>query len=158
MIINITKELLQTCLNVLTLSYEAGAIAFGQTEQNCPYRGRTRLPLEKLEEEFNNECLMYAYLINDEMVGFLSLSIFGDTLGINDIAILPTFQNKGFGSELLFFAKNKAKELNCVKIRLGMINDNLQLKKWYERYGFNTVRLRKYEAVSYTVGTMELYL
>ena len=158
MIIDVKKELLPICLNILKASYEDSAISYGMTEENCPYRGRTRLPLEKLEEEFSNDSTMYAYLLNDEIVGFLSLSVVSNELKINDIAIIPDFQNKGFGNELLSFSKDKARELNCTKITLGMVNDNLQLKKWYERYGFKTIRLKKFDAVSYTIGIMECLL
>jgi len=79
-------------------------------------------------------------------------------MGINDIAILPEYQDKGFGSELIQFAKEMARRHGCEKLKLGMVDDNVRLKKWYEKHGFHTARLVKYEAVTYTVGRMELSL
>lgn len=160
MIKPITEINLIDCLNIMKMSYEEGALKFGQTEENCPYRGRTRLPLDELRREFLEGCLMYGYFYEDMIVGFLSLTVFNDssTMGINDIAILPEYQSKGFGSELIQFSKEEAKRLNCEKLRLGMIADNLQLKKWYEKHGFKTVRLVKYDTVTFTVGKMELVL
>ncbi|MGN0478754.1 MAG: GNAT family N-acetyltransferase, partial [Hominenteromicrobium sp.] len=70
----------------------------------------------------------------------------------------PAYQNRGFGSQLLRFALEKAKTLHCGKIALGMVHDNVPLRSWYEKQGFETVSLKKFEKVSYTVGTMEYRL
>ncbi len=56
------------------------------------------------------------------------------------------------------FAKEEAKRRNCDKIVLGMVHDNIPLRNWYEKLGFHTIELKKYEKVNYTVGTMELLL
>ena len=159
MIKPITKSDLSNCLDILKTGYEDGAIRFGQTEENCPYRGRTRLPLSELEKQFLEGCQMYGYYYDDKLVGFLSLEFFhDDSMGINDLAILPEYQNNGFGSELIQFSKETAYQHKCVKIRLGMIDDNAKLKKWYEKHGFSTVRLVKYDMVTYMVGKMEFIL
>ena len=158
MIKPITKPELSECLYILTTAFEAGAVRFGQTEENCPYRGRTRLPLSVFEKEFLDGFKMYGYLYNDKLIGFLSLSFSDGTMAINDIAILPEHQNSGFGSALMQFAKEEAAKHKCAKIRLGMIDDNTELKNWYEKHGFKTVKLIKYEMVSYMVGKMELVL
>jgi len=78
MIKAIIKSDLSGCLNILKTSYEDGAIRFGQTEENCPYRGRTRLPLTELEKELLEDCKMYGYFYNDKLIGFLSLVFFDD--------------------------------------------------------------------------------
>ena len=155
MIKPITKSDLSDCLNILKMSYEDGAIRFSQTEENCPYRGRTRLPLSELEREISEGCQMYGYIHNNELVGFLSLIFADDVMGINDIAILPEYQNNGFGNALMRFSKEEAVKRKCKEIRLGMIDDNIQLKKWYEKHGFKTVSLVKYDLVTYNVGKMK---
>ena len=154
MIRAVTREELPVCLNVLRESYEASAVTFGMTEENCPYRGRTSLPLSVLEQEFE-VCRMYAYVLEEKIVGVLSLQQEGTMLHLNDIALLPEEQGKGFGTKLIGFAIAQVKELDCTGIRLGMVHDNLRLRKWYESFGFETVKLNKYDKVTYTVGTME---
>jgi len=158
MIKPITESDLNDCLYVLKMGFEAGAIKFGQTEENCPNRGRTRLPLSELKKEYHEGSQMYGYFYNDKLVGFLSLSFSDERMGINDIVVLPEHQNKGFGTSLMNFAKDEAKKRKCNKIRLGMIDDNIHLKNWYEKHGFKTVELIKYETVAYMVGKMELVL
>jgi len=154
MIRPIAEADLSDCLDILKASYEASAITFGMTEDNCPYRGRTRLPLSELQKEFGN-CQMYGYYNNDCLVGFLSLADFHDgSMGINDLAILPEYQCNGFGSEMIRFAKEEARRHGCSILRLGMIDENARLKKWYESHGFHTTRLEKYEKVTYHGGKM----
>ena len=98
---------------------------------------------------------MYGYYKKDKLVGFLSLSFVEDIMKINDLAILPEHQSCGFGSELMLHAKEEAERQKYKKISLGMIDDNLQLKKWYEKHGFKTKKLVKYDTVTYFVGEME---
>ena len=158
MIVPIHREQLSECLDVLKESYEKTAVRFGMTEENCPYRGGTRLPYAALEEEYKNGFMMYGYVYGGEIVGFLSMSVEEPKAYIQDIAIRPAYQNRGFGSQLLRFALEKAKTLHCEKIALGMVHDNVPLRSWYEKQGFETVSLKKFEKVSYTVGTMEYRL
>ena len=158
MIKPIKIEKLQECLNILKQGYEHTAVTFGMTEENCPYRGRTCLPYQVFEDEFKNGYLMYGYICNDEIVGFLSLLVEEEVMNINDIVILPEYQNSGIGSQLMQFAIEKADDLKCSRITLGMVYDNLSLRNWYEKKGFQTIKVIKFQTVNYTVGTMELIL
>ena len=158
MIVPIKKEHLHKCLEIMKLGYEDIAVKFGMTEDNCPYRGRTRLPYHIIEDEYDSGCFMYGYVYGGELVGFLSILVKDHEMHINDIVILPAYQNNGFGSALMQFAKEEAKLRNCDRIVLGMVHDNIPLRNWYEKIGFSTAKLQKYEEVSYTVATMELLL
>lgn len=154
----IRKEQLPICLDILKKSYENTAETFGMTEENCPYRGRTRLPLYIFEKEFDDGYLMYGYIHDNQVVGFLSVLLRDGELCIQDIAILPDHQNNGYGSELFLFAKEIAINSKCKRISLGMVYDNIQLRKWYQNRGFHTINLVNFEKVRYTVGIMELSL
>ena len=158
MVERIKREQLPACLDILKTSYENTAVTFGMTEENCPYRGRTRLPLQVFEKEFDDGHMMYGYMNGNQLVGFLSMKLNGKELAIQDIAILPRYQSSGFGTELFLFAKEIAKQSNCETISLGMVYDNIPLRKWYQKHGLKTVKLKKFEKVSYTVGIMELKL
>ena len=158
MIKPIRREQLPVCLEILKSSYEKTAVTFGMTEENCPYRGRTRLPLDVFEKEFDDGYFMYGYVRENQIVGFLSIQKKENEWDIQDIAVLPEYQNRGYGSELFHFAKEIAAKSNCRKISLGMVYDNIPLRKWYQDRGFEVVKLTNFEKVSYTVGIMELSL
>jgi len=155
MIKSIIRSELRECLDVLKAGYEDIAIKFGMTEDNCPYRGRTRLPFVEFEKEFLTGYQMYGYFFQEKLVGFLSLVFKENRMDIHDLAILPEYQNNGFGSDLMRFAKEKAAERKCERIMLGMIDDNKRLKDWYEKHGFITIDQKRFDTVTYTVGKME---
>ena len=151
----VKREQLPACLEILRNSYEATAVRFGMTEENCPYRGRTRLPLSELEREYDEGAWMVGYLVDGELVGFLSLQQEGRTLHIQDLAIVPERQSRGYGSALLRYAEARAVERGCEKLSLGMVHDHEALRGWYEHQGFSTVQVRCFEKVRYGVGLME---
>ena len=158
MIKRITKEDLIECLNVFHKGYETVAFEFGLTEENCPDRGRASLQIEKLKAEFEKGTLMFGYILDGKMVGYLGMTMFDDVCGLDDIIVLPEYRHHGYGTELIEFCKTKAKELGATKIRLGMIDDNKKLRKWYEDNGFINVGYKQYEGSPYIVGKMECSL
>lgn len=156
MIESIRRDQLPICLDILSRSYENTAVTFGMTEENCPYRGRTRLPLQVFEKEYDEGYLMYGYVYDNQIVGFLSMYLKENELCIQDIAVLPDCQNSGYGSELFLFAKETAQKFHCSKITLGMVYDNTTLRNWYHKLGFKTVDMIHFEKINYIVGMMEL--
>jgi ribosomal protein S18 acetylase RimI-like enzyme len=155
----ISKPELPDCLNIFHRGYETVAAEFGLTEENCPDRGRASLPMEKLLSAFESGTAMFGYYVGDTLVGYLGMKMLGaGVCGLEDIIVLPEYRGNGYGEELLDFCKRKAKEFGACKIRLGMIDDNKRLRKWYEDNGFVNVGYKKYEGAPFTVGKMECVL
>lgn len=158
MITEMGKARLMECLQVIHRGYEPVAVQFGLTNDNCPYRGRADLPLTVLQQEFLAGIKMYGYQVENNIVAFVSINVNKDAIKINDIVVLPEYWNKGIGTALLEFVKDRAAELELSKITLGMIDDNRVLKKWYEKNGFRNIGYVKYPKAPFTVGNMELIL
>ena len=155
MIKPITRADLPACLTVFHEGYETVAIEFGLTEENCPDRGRASLPFAKLEAMYDAGTLMFGYYVDDMLVGYLGMTSRDDVCGIDDLSVLPEHRHKGYGKTLLDFGKAKAVSLGASKIRLGMIDDNKRLRKWYEENGFVTVAYKQYDGAPFLVGKME---
>ena len=146
---------LPVCLEVIQKGFETVELEFGITVE----RGWASLPYEKLTAKFESGILMFGYFANNKMVGYLSMEMFeNDVCRLDGIVVLPEYRKKGYGKKLLDFCKLKAKELGANKIRLGMIDDNKRLRKWYEENGFTNVGCKKYDNAPYTVGKMECVL
>lgn len=159
MIKRIIKSELPACLDVFHKGYETVAIEFGLTEENCPDRGRASLPFDKLVAEFEKGTMMFGYFSDNIIVGFLGMKMQeGGICKLDDIIILPEYRQLGYGKKLLNFCKEKARELGAGKIRLGMIDDNKRLRKWYEENGFINIGYKKYDGAPFTVGGMECTL
>ena len=74
----------------------------------------------------------------DDVVRFVSSRIDNEKkeLMIYDFMIRQEFQGKGFGTELMEFVLNKAKELKLDQIRLWLDDVNTVAKKLYQKFGF----------------------
>ena len=156
MIIQITKSDLHDCLSIIRRGFETVADELGLTDENCPDRGGASLTYGKLLAEFESGVMMFAYYSDGTPVGFLAMKMYdGGYCGINNIVVLPEYRHNGYGRELLEFCKQRAVDLGARKIRFGMIDDNMQLKKWYEDNGFVTVEHKNYDGAPFTVGKME---
>ena len=156
MIRAVDKSDLTDCLAVFHRGYETVAAEFGLTEENCPDRGRASLPMEKLISEFENGTMMFCYTLDGKVIGYLGMKMIEPGIcGLDDIIVLPEYRQRGYGKELLNHCKQEAKKLGANKIRLGMIDDNRKLRKWYEDNGFINIGYKSYEGAPFTVGKME---
>ena len=158
MIRAVIKDDLWNCLTVFHKGYLTVAEEFGLTEDNCPDRGRASLPFEKLLNDYEQGVMMFCYVQQNEIIGFLGVKLEGDKCGLNDIIVLPEFRGKGIGEVLLTFCKKWATEQGAVEIRLGMIDNNKRLRKWYEAHGFVNTGYKQYEKAPFLVGYMRCVL
>lgn len=72
--------------------------------------------------------------LNGEPVGTVSTSIHDDHLRVNELVVLPAFQNRGIGSFLLLRELERARSIGLpVRLHTLRLNRALEL---YERHGF----------------------
>lgn len=95
--------------------------------------------LEKILEDFNRMDF-FIYKINSEIVGVSSLMINENIGVICKMYVLPEYQNKGVGTELMKDLEKKAKKLKLKKLRLLAIwSNNQRIIQFYEKFGFEIV-------------------
>lgn len=99
---------------------------------------------------------MYAFYDNDVIVGYYSLLLQENSeCELSNLCVLPAYRHKGIGAELLKHAFRNAKELNCSKINIGIVEENSVLRKWYESFGFVHTGIEKFDFFPFTCGYME---
>lgn len=158
MIRQIDENILQDCLHVIQNSFMTVAVDFGLTKENCPTNGAF-ITLEKLKNDFVKGQLMFAKYTEEKIAGFMQLLKQDDnTFELEKLAVLPEFRHRGYGKELLAFAKSKASDLGAKKITIGIIEENLRLKNWYEANGFVHRGTKVFPHLPFTVGFMECVL
>jgi len=74
---------------------------------------------------------------------------------LNNLSVLPVYRHKGIGKELLNNAFEVAKQLNCKKMNIGIVEENRVLREWYESFGFVHIRTKKFDFFPFTCGYME---
>lgn len=72
--------------------------------------------------------------------------------------MLPENRHKGIGEKLLNHAFEIAEKLGCKKMNIGIVEENMVLRKWYESYGFVHIGTQKFDFFPFTCGYMEKVL
>ena len=98
--------------------------------------------IQKLSEDVNHH---YIYVYEDEelqtVVGFVHAEVYESFysyagLNILGLAVLPEFQGKGIGKELMNHLELKAKDESVSFVRLNSADYRVEAHKFYENIGY----------------------
>lgn len=154
MIEEVNEKDIFECVNVIRDSFATVADEFGFTAENAPKFTAFATTEERLKWHlFGEHRRMYAFWDNGKIVGYYSLLLQSNNeCELNNLCVLPTYRHRKIGQELLFHAFNTAKKTNCVKINIGIVEENKKLKNWYEQFGFTHTGTKKYDFSRLPVG------
>ena len=76
---------------------------------------------------------------NEEINGLITYRIKDNEMEI--LSLDSLLSNKGYGTELLNKAIHKARNIGCYRIMLITTNDNLNALRFYQKRGFDIVKL-----------------
>lgn len=160
MIKQIDKEKIPECVKVIRESFMTVADELGFTEKNAPRFTAFAVNEERLFWQYENEHRpMFAYFQDGKIVGYYSLLIFDNNeCELNNLCVLPEYRHRKIGEKLLTDAFSQAKKSNCLKIKIGIVEENIKLRKWYEKYDFIHTGTEKFDFFPFTCGYMEIDL
>lgn len=100
---------------------------------------------------------MYAYYDdNGKIIGYYSLELQDNNqCELNNLCVLPQYRHKHIGANLIEDACTKAKREGYKKINIGIVEENIVLRKWYEENGFIHIGTKKFDFFPFTCGYME---
>jgi|TARA_B100000161_G_scaffold71010_1_gene48769 ribosomal-protein-alanine N-acetyltransferase len=99
---------------------------------------------QQWEKEFKKEGIkIYGISITNLLVGICVLQVVLDEAQINYFAIKNKFRNKGFGSHLMNYLIKVCEKININKLQLEVSQDNIIAERFYSRFDFFTVGIRK---------------
>ena len=105
--------------------------------------------IKKLSEDVNHH---YIYVYEDEelqtVVGFVHAEVYESLysyagLNILGLAVLPEFQGKGIGKELMHHLELKAKDNSVSFVRLNSADYRVEAHKFYESIGYECDKTQK---------------
>ena len=157
MIIEIKQEDLAECVNVIRESFATVAEEYNITEENAPRFTAFATDEGRLNWHLNGEHRpMVGYVVDGKIVGYYSmLWLENKECELNNLSVLPAYRHDGIGAKLLEHAFEKAREHGCTKMKIGIVEENQVLRKWYEKLGFVHVGTQKFEFFPFTCGYME---
>ena len=80
--------------------------------------------------------LFFVGIADDKVVASIMVGYEGHRGWINYMAVLPQYQKKGFGGQLLDRAVHELQKLGCQKINLQVRETNQEVIEFYKRHGF----------------------
>ena len=80
--------------------------------------------------------LFFVGLLNDEIIATAMFGYDGHRGWLNYFAVLPNFQKKGFGKQLMTFGELALIEKGCPKLNLQIRNDNTKAINFYQKIGY----------------------
>lgn len=153
---NIQEQDIEECVNVIRASFQTVADEFGFTEENAPRFTAFATDARRIRWHMLGEHRpMYAYYDEDTIVGYYSLLLQDNNeCELNNLCVLPAYRHKGIGEQLLLDAFERSKELGCLKMNIGIVEENRVLRKWYEDFGFVHTGCEKFDFFPFTCGYM----
>ena len=111
---------------------------------------------ERLYWQMDNESrLMFVYEENGVICGYYSLLMQDNNeCELNNLAVLPEYRHCGIGKTLLEHAYETARNQGCKRVNIGIVEENIQLRKWYEQSGAVHTGTKKFDFFPFTCGYM----
>ncbi len=156
MIRKITKSEIPDCVEVICKSFMTVADEFGFTVENAPRFTAFATTRERLTWQWEKEQRrMFAYFEDGKMAGYYSLLWQNEKeCELNHLCVLEEYRHMKIGEQLLQHAFNEAGKMGCLWVNIGIVEENVRLRKWYEKYGAVHIGTETYDFFPFTCGYM----
>lgn len=132
-------------------SFRDVARRFGLTLENCP-KHPSNCTDEWIEKDIARGVTYYILESNRKAVGCVALEKANEDLCyLERLGILPEARRKGFGRTLVDHVIFRANLYGVKQISIGIIADDTELKRWYQRIGFVEGETKKFEHLPFRV-------
>ena len=160
MIREVLHEDIPACVNLIKQSFKTVADEFGFTEENAPRFTAFATDEERLLRQMDDEHRpMFVYEEEGVLCGYYSLLMQeNNECELNNLAVLPECRHKGIGKLLMEHACSVARENDCKLMNIGIVEENIKLRKWYEKNGAVHLGTHKFDFFPFTCGYMRKML
>ena len=94
--------------------------------------------------EFKKEGIkVFGILLSNLIIGICVFQVVLDEAQINFFVIKQNYRKKGFGTYLMRYLIKECEKLNITKLTLEVSHTNLTAEKFYSRFDFATVGIRR---------------
>jgi ribosomal-protein-alanine N-acetyltransferase len=86
---------------------------------------------------------IFGLLFGNLVIGVCVFQVVLDEAQINYFTVDEKFRNRGFGTYLMSYLIQQCEKININKLLLEVSNNNVVAKRFYNRFDFSTVGIRK---------------
>ena len=157
MIRKIRKNEIPGCVEVICKSFMTVADEFGFTMENAPRFTAFATTEDRLIWQLEQEPrLMFAYFEDGKIIGYYSLLKQNEKeCELNNLCVVEEYRHKKIGEQLLEHAFVEAGKMGCSQVNIGIVEENVKLRKWYEAHGAEHIGTEKYDFFPFTCGYMK---
>lgn len=95
--------------------------------------------------DMNRGVLYYLFEHNSTPEGVVALEqINGEVCALLHLAVSPEFRRQGIGARLVRHGLTEARLLGAKRVHAGMMDEDLELRAWFEKLGFVEKDFREY--------------
>lgn len=158
MIREINRSEIPECVALIRESFLTVANEFNFTQANAPRFTAFSTNNDKLYWQYDNENRkMFAFFSEGKIIGYYSLLFLeNNECELCNFCVSPVYRHRKIGEQLLNHCVSFAKSMDVSKIKISIVEENTQLRKWYESRGFIHLKTEKYDFFPFTCGYMEL--
>lgn len=74
------------------------------------------------------------------------------------LCVLEEYRHKKIGEQLLEHTFAEAGKMGCSQMNIGIVEENVKLRKWYEAHGAEHIGTEKYDFFPFICGYMKKIL
>ena len=131
---------------------------FELTPENCPTHP-SNSTIEKVKEQMAEGVEFFLKIDRGIPAGCVGLEKADeDTCYVVRLGVLPGRRKRGFGEELLEKAVSEAREMGVKTVSAAIIDQDVELKKWYEKRGFAETETRDFDRLPFRVAFLNMSL
>ena len=160
MICKMKRNEIPVCVEVSCSSFMTVTDEFRFTIENAPRFTAFATTEERLVYQLEQERRqMFAYYDDGRIVGYYSLLKQNEKeCELNNLCVLEEYRHKKIGEQLLEHAFVEAGKMGCTQMNIGIMEENVKLRKWYEDHGAEHIGTEKYDFFPFTCGYMKKML
>ena len=160
MIREVRREEIPECVRVIRRSHQTVADEFGFTPENAPRYVAFATDEARLVWQMDQQHrLMFLDEEEGVICGYYSLLLKGNgECELGSLSVLPAYRHRGIGTNLLKHAADTARKQHCSVMHLSIVEENIVLRRWYERNGAVHTGTEQFDFFPFTCGYMKMTL
>ena len=160
MIREVTRKDIPACVELIRNSFMTVADEYGFTAENAPRFTAFAISEDRLRWHMEREHRpMFVAEEEGILCGYYSLLLQENgECELNNLAVLPGYRHRGIGRLLLEHSYAVAQNRGCTIMNIGIVEENIILRAWYEQNGAIHVGTKKFDFFPFTCGYLQRML
>lgn len=140
--------------DIIRKSFYDVAVRFGLTKETAP-RHPSNCEPDWIKKDMDRGAIYLLLEEENQTCGCVAYEIIGNDLCyLERLAVLPQKRKQRLGGKLVNHVFNAAKQSGAERVSIGIISEQTELKKWYEKIGFVETHTKKFDHLPFVVSFM----